>query len=211
MIKRNEEEQMYQLYVNPPRSSWSLRVWILMKTFDIPFETKIVRYLEDLNAQRQQFLTFSPTSKIPVLHDGDIVVWDSLAIIEYLAEQYPQIWAEDRIARAWSRSACAEMHSGFIHLRHICDYNPLISSPLTIVPEELECELTRLNQLWEQGLNQFGGSFLAGEQFTAVDAFFVPVAGRIQTYDLTRYFSQQALAYQKRLLSLEYLQTWLEM
>ncbi|MDO5055439.1 MAG: glutathione S-transferase [Pasteurella oralis] len=200
---------MYQLYVNPPCSSWSLRPWILLKTLHIPFEQKTVRYLDDLSEQRQQFLAFSPTSKIPVLHYQGQIIWDSLAIIEFIAEDYPQVWAEDRTARAWSRSACAEMHSGFEHLRSICHYDPINRTTLAEIPLALQTELKRINQLWEEGLDRFGGDYLAGKQFTAVDAFFVPVVGRIETYGLHHYFSESALNYQKRLLALPSLQQWL--
>lgn len=202
---------MYQLYFNPPKSSWSLRVWILLKELNIPFEPKIVRYLADHNLQRQQFKTFSPTAKIPALHADGQIIWDSLAITEFVAESYPQVWAADKIARAWSRSACAEMHSGFEHLRNICDFNPLARTPLANVSQALEQELERLNELLQQGLNQFRGNFLAGENFTAVDAFFVPVMLRIETYGLQRYFGEQVLAYQGKILSRETLKIWLAM
>ncbi|MGX2957299.1 glutathione S-transferase [Ursidibacter arcticus] len=202
---------MYQLYFNPPKSSWSLRVWVLLKQLNIPFEPKIVRYLDDLSKQRQQFNAFSPTSKIPVLYANGQAIWDSLAITEFVAERYPQVWACEPTARAWSRCACAEMHSGFEHLRNICDFNPLARTPLAEVPTELGQELARLDQLWQQGLTQFGGSFLAGENFTAVDAFFVPVVLRIETYGLHRYFSQQTLEYQRKLLALASVKEWLKM
>ncbi|WP_373818117.1 glutathione S-transferase [Glaesserella sp.] len=202
---------MLQLYVNPPKSSWSLRPWILLKVLDIPFETKIVRYLDDLIEQRKQFKQFSPTAKIPVLCVEGNMVWDSLAIVEFLAEQYPQVWAEDRFARAWSRSACAEMHSGFEHLRNICNFQPLDRIALAKIPTELEKDLARIHELWEEGLNRFGGEFLCGERFTAVDAFFMPVAGRIETYGLHRYLSEQTLAYQQRLLALPEWQAWLSL
>ncbi|KAE9533393.1 glutathione S-transferase [Ursidibacter arcticus] len=200
---------MYQLYFNPPKSSWSLRVWILLKEMNIPFESKIVRYLDDINEQRQQFKHFSPTAKIPVLYANGLAIWDSLAIIEFVAESYPQVWEKDSIARAWSRSACAEMHSGFKNLRNICDFNPLAHTPLANIPQALEQELARLNELLQQGLDQFNGNFLAGENFTAVDAFFVPVMLRIETYGLHRYFSEKVLAYQRRMLMLENLKVWL--
>lgn len=201
---------MFELYINPPKSSWSLRVWLLLKMLDIPFNTKIVRYLADINQQRQQFQQFSPTAKIPVLVDHNHTVWDSLAIVEYVAESYPQVWASDKIARAWSRSACAEMHSGFTVLREICDFRPLERLELAQTPPELVAELTRIDELWQEGLNRFSGNFLAGNEFTAVDAFFAPVALRIETYGLHRYFSEQALAYQRRLLSLPELNEWLK-
>lgn len=202
---------MYQLYFNPPISSWSLRIWILLKELNVPFEPKIVRYLEDLDKQREQFKAFSPTAKIPVLYANGSVIWDSLAIVEFIAESYPQVWAKDKMARAWSRSACAEMHSGFEYLREICGFNPLARTPLLDVPQELKRELIRLNELLGQGLSQFGGEYLAGKNFTAVDAFFVPVMIRFETYALHRYFSQPVLAYQRRILGLNTLKEWLAM
>lgn len=200
---------MYQLYVNPPKSSWSLRPWILLKVLNIPFEQKIVRYLDDLTKQREQFKAFSPTSKIPVLYMEKHVIWDSLAIVEFIAEDYSQVWAEDKFARAWSRSACAEMHSGFEQLRTICNFDPLNRIQLEHIPPELEKELQRLDELWQEGLTQFQGKYLVGNQFTAVDAFFVPVALRIETYSLHHYFSESSLTYQKHLLTLPELKEWL--
>lgn len=200
---------MYQLYINPPKSSWSLRPWILLKVLNIPFEQKIVRYLDDLAEQRTQFKNFSPTSKIPVLNVNGNVIWDSLAIVEFIAEDYPQVWAEEKFARAWSRSACAEMHSGFEQLRSICNFDPLNRIQLPHIPPELEKELQRIDELWQQGLSSFGGAYLAAEQFTAVDAFFVPVALRVETYGLHQYLCDTSLAYQKRLLALPALQEWL--
>lgn len=202
---------MYQLYFNPPKSSWSLRVWVLLEELNIPFEPKIVRYLTDLDEQRQQFKQFSPTAKIPVLYVEGLVIWDSLAITEFIAENYPQVWTEDKIARAWSRSSCAEMHSSFENLRNICDFNPLARTPLTHVPQDLERELFRLNELLTQGLSQFDGEFLASKRFTAVDAFFVPVMIRIETYGLHRYFSPLVLKYQKKIMNLSSLQKWFAM
>lgn len=200
---------MYQLYINPPKSSWSLRPWILLKVLNIPFEQKIVRYLDDLSEQRTQFKNFSPTSKIPVLNVNGNVIWDSLAIVEFIAEDYPQVWAEEKFARAWSRSACAEMHSGFEQLRSICNFDPLNRIQLEHIPLELEQELHRIDELWQDGLTQFQGKYLAGNQFTAVDAFFVPVALRIETYGLHHYFSQPSHNYQKQLLALPALKEWL--
>lgn len=200
---------MLKLYINPPHSSWSLRPWILLKTLGIPFEPKIVRYLENKTIQRRYFQTFSPTAQIPVLVEHGRTVWDSLAIVEYVAESYPQVWPANKTARAWSRSACAEMHSGFSFLRKICDFKPLERLALPTVPSELADELARLDLLWLEGLDRFGGEFLSGERFTAVDAFFVPVALRIETYGLHSFFSEASLAYQRRLLALPALSEWL--
>ncbi|WGE50965.1 glutathione S-transferase family protein [Actinobacillus equuli subsp. haemolyticus] len=201
---------MYQLYINPPKSSWSLRPWILLKMLNIPFEPKIVRYLSDINEQRQQFSSFSATAKIPVLYDNEIQIWDSLAITEYVAESYPHVWPKDKKARAWARSVCAEMHSGFEYLRNICDFRPLEKITLEALPCELEYELKRLNAIFAQGLQQFGGTYLAGMQFTAVDAFLLPIAARIQTYGLADYFDENVRIYQQQMLALPAYQEWLK-
>lgn len=201
---------MYTLYISKPFSSWSFRVWGLLKQLEIPFIEENLTYFNDPQQKSAFFAKFSPTAKIPVLYHQDQIIWDSLAIVEYLAEDYPQIWAQDRSVRAWSRSACAEMHSGFAHLREICNFSPLTHTPLSTIPPELLAELKRLNQLWEEGLNKFGGTYLAGQHFTAVDAFFLPVASRINTYGLESYFSETALAYQQKLTTLSCYQAWLK-
>lgn len=201
---------MYSLYISKPLSSWSLRPWILLKELAIPFEEIQVNFLEDRQKQRQTFVKFSPTAKIPVLHANNQIIWDSLAIVEYIAEDYPQVWAADKTARAWSRSACAEMHSGFMKLRQICGFNPLVTSPLTEVPEDVVADLKRIDQLWQEGLTQFKGPYLAGKTFTSVDAFFLPVASRIATYGLENYLSEISRCYQQRLLNLPSFQAWLK-
>jgi glutathione S-transferase len=195
---------MYSLYIaNKNYSSWSLRPWVLMQALAIPFEEKLVPFQE---SNWQEFRTFSPTGKVPCLHDGEITVWDSLAIAEYLAESHPGVWAEDRLARAWSRSAAAEMHSGFSPLRQQCSMNCGIRIQLHAISSSLQQDIDRLNELWGEGLDRFGGLFLAGDKFTAVDAFFAPVAFRVQTYNLP--LSEQAIAYVDRLLALPAMHSW---
>jgi glutathione S-transferase len=103
---------MYTLYIaNKLYSSWSLRPWVLMTEKSIPFTEQIVPFVE--GSTWTQYRSFSPNGRVPCLHDGEIVVWDSLSIVEYLAERHSGVWPTDQIARAWSRSAAAEMHSGF--------------------------------------------------------------------------------------------------
>ncbi|MCK3658989.1 glutathione S-transferase [Pasteurellaceae bacterium Pebbles2] len=205
---------MYQLHFYAPYSSWSLRPWILLKELNIPFEEKQIPYLQDKTALRQLLAQISPTAKIPLLTDGDTVIWDSLAIVEYLAEEYPQVWAQDKDARAWSRSVCAEMHSGFEQLRTFCNYDPLkrfnFSEICTAVEQQKVLqELQRIDQIWSQGLSRFGGDYLAGDKFTAVDAFFAPVVGRIEIYGLHGYLSDATLRYQQKIQHSATLQQWL--
>ncbi len=110
---------MYTLHIaNKNYSSWSLRPWLVLSAFNIPFEEKIHPFPE--NGVWDLYRTFSPSGKVPCLQDGDLIVWDSLAIIEYLAEQHPHLWPSDKTARAWARCAAAEMHSGFQTLRNNC-------------------------------------------------------------------------------------------
>jgi glutathione S-transferase len=145
---------------------------------------------------------------VPSLHDGKRIVWDSLAIAEYLAERHPGVWPADDEARAWARCAAAEMHSGFPGLRTHCSMSCGIRITLHQTPEALRTDLGRIDELWREGLRRFGGPFLAGSSFGAVDAFFCPVAFRVQTYGLE--LSAQAAAYVKRLLALPAMKRWYE-
>ncbi|WP_373100191.1 MULTISPECIES: glutathione S-transferase [Pasteurellaceae] len=200
---------MYKLYFYAPLSSWSLRPWILLKMLNIPFAEQQIPYTQDKTELSRLLATFSPTAKVPVLQDGEHYIWDSLAIVEYLAESYPQVWPADPVARAWARSACAEMHSGFEQLRSLCSYQPLKRIELAEIPPALEADIQRINRLWQEGLTRFGGDYLGGRQFTAVDAFFVPVVGRIETYGLQPYLAPQPYAYFQRISALSALQEWL--
>jgi glutathione S-transferase len=197
---------MYQLYIaNKNYSSWSLRPWLLMTQLNIPFTEQLQQFAAN---NYHSFREFSPTGKVPCLHDGEVVVWESLAIIEYLAEHSPGVWPANVAARNFARSACSEMHAGFSTLRNVCTMNCGVRVELKDPPEALALELARLDELWQQGLQQFGGPFLAGDKFTAVDAFFAPVAFRIQSYGLQ--LSAPAMAYAQLLLQLPAMQQWYE-
>lgn len=190
------------------RSSWSLRPWLMLKMAGIEFEEEIHLYLDDLAQQRQQWHAFSPTSKVPVLVDGDVTVWDSLAICLYLGERYPNIWPEDKVARAWAYSAAAEMHSGFPELRTQCDFR-VTPVEMPLVPDaNLAAELQRINELWQQGLTRFGGDFLTGNRFSVADAFYAPVVLRLLNYGLLDCLSEKATAYAKRIMDLGAMQEW---
>ncbi len=195
---------MFKLYVaNKNYSSWSLRPWVLMRELGIPFDEQL-RPFND--GPTLAFGDVSPSGRFPCLIDGDTLVWDSLAIAEYLAESHEQVWPADKIARAFARSAAAEMHSGFPHLRNICGMNVGIRVELSAIPDGLANDIARIDALWNDGLTRFGGPFLAGERFTAVDAFFSAVAFRVQIYDLK--LSAPAAAYAQRLLALPSMQDW---
>jgi glutathione S-transferase len=138
--------------------------------------------------------------------DGDTVIWDSLAIAEYLAERHDGVWPADPKARAWARSAAAEMHSGFNELRNRCSMTCGQRVRLKESPPALQRDIARLGVLWNDGLRRFGGPFLAGKSFGAVDGFYAPVAYRVQSYDLK--LDAAALAYVDRLLGIGAMQVW---
>lgn len=196
---------MYTLYIaNKNYSSWSLRPWIMMRELELLFEEKLMPFGNGSNWD--SFRKFSPAGKVPCLHDGESVMWDSLAIIEYLADRHRGVWPEDAKAKIWARCAAAEMHSGFTNLRGTCPMHVGLRIRMKPASPELQAEMDRLNELWCEGLNRFGGPFLAGEKFTAVDAFFAPVIFRIQTYGLI--MNTQASAYVKRMLAMPTMQQW---
>ena len=196
---------MYVLYIgNQNYSSWSLRPWFLLRALEIPFEAR-VRPLDE-GSSRQKFRAFSPNGRVPCLHDGKTVVWDSLAIVEYLAERHPGVWPETRDARAWSRSAASEMHSGFGALRSRCSMNCSLRVELAEIGDDLAADIARIDELWSEGLSRFGGPCLAAPRPTAVDAFFAPVASRVDTYGLK--LGPAALAYGTRLLEHPAMREW---
>lgn len=188
---------------NKNYSSWSLRPWVLLSELGVPFEERMHVFAEGSNWET--FRAFSPNGRVPCLHDGDVVVWDSLAIAEYIAERHPA-WPQEAHARAWARSAAAEMHSGFGALRQQCSMSCGQRVRLHESGPALLADIARIDELWREGLQRFGGPFLAGPQFTVVDAFYAPVAFRIQTYGLA--MGAEASAYATRLLARPSTQRW---
>ena len=196
---------MYDLYIgNKNYSSWSLRPWLLMRELAVTFNEHLLRF-GDVPAW-DKFRTLSPSGKVPFLVDGDTMVWESLAIAEYLAERHPGVWPADRAARSYARSAASEMHAGFGELRSRCSMSCGVRIRLHETPPALERDIARMESLWSDGLSRFGGPFLAGKNFTAVDAFFAPVAFRVQTYGLA--LDTDAAAYVARLLGLPSMRAW---
>jgi glutathione S-transferase len=196
---------MYDLYIaNKNYSSWSLRPWVLMRELEIAFREHLVPFGQE--SSWENYRKISPSGKVPCLIDGDIVVWDSLAITEYLAERHAGVWPVSAGARAWARSAAAEMHSGFGELRGRCSMSCGLRIRLKEFPAVLDGDLARLGALWNDGLRRFGGPFLAGDAFTAVDAFYAPVAFRIQTYGLS--LDPAAAAYTEFLLGTRAMREW---
>ena len=177
-----------------------------MQQLGISFEERLIPFVSA--DQVSPFFDFSPTGKVPCLVGAEVTIWDSLSITEYLAEHHSGVWPKASGARHWARSASAEMHSGFGTLRRICTMNCGVRVQLPAITDELRIDLERIDQLWLEGLGRFGGPFLAGASFTAVDAFFCPVAFRIQTYGLV--LSPRAMNYARTLLELPTMQRWYE-
>lgn len=191
------------LYIaNKNYSSWSLRPWLVMKMLGIPFTERLTFF------GTADFKAFSPTGRVPCLVDGAITVWDSLAIVEYLAERHANVWPADAVARAWARSAAAEMHSGFSELRNRCGMSCGVRVALRERPPGLLDDIARMRALWEEGLFRFGGPFLAGPAFSAVDAFYAPVAFRALIYGLD--FGAAGNAYAERIRALPAMRDWYE-
>ena len=184
---------MLKLYIgNKNYSSWSMRPWVLMTQAGIAFEEVVVRFDSfDAGSQFKQALAgLSPTGKVPVLVDGDLVVWDTLAIAEYLAEQFPELhlWPREADKRARARSVCAEMHSGFAALRGAFPMNiearlPQVGALALRDKPAVRADLDRLLAMWQLLLVEHGGPFLFG-RFSVADAFFAPVAMRMRSYAL---------------------------
>jgi glutathione S-transferase len=196
---------MYELFIaNKNYSSWSLRAWVLMRQLALPFREHLIQMLD--GSSWEAFRKVSPSGRVPCLRDGEIIVWDTIGITEYLAERHPGVWPADPQARTWSRCAAAEMHAGFATLRERCSMNCGLRVRLRDLPPLLQRDVHRINDLWNEGLTRFGGPFLAGNDFSAVDAFFAPVAFRAQTYSLP--FDDRGAAYVARLLALPAMQAW---
>jgi glutathione S-transferase len=171
---------------------------------DIPFNERLLPFgRHDL---WKAFRELSPAGKVPCLADQGGVVWESLAIVEYLAERHDKVWPAKPAARAWARSAAAEMHAGFSELRSRCSMSCGVRIRLHEMTVPLKADLARLGALWNDGLRRFGGPFLAGKEFSGVDAFFAPVAFRIQSYGLK--LDAAGTAYAQRLLDLPAMREW---
>jgi glutathione S-transferase len=204
-----------QLYIgNKNYSSWSLRIWLLMKQLDIAFSERKLRFdFSEGSPFKKTLLAIAPVARVPLLVDDDgFAVWDSLAIAEYLADRFPDknVWPADRLQRARARSLCAEMHSGFAALRERCPMN--IEASLTEVGEraarewpEVIADVRRIDEMWSGQLAASGGPFLFGP-FGAVDAYFAPVCVRIATYGLA--VGASSRAYAERMLTLPSMREW---
>ena len=196
---------MYKLITaNRNYSSWSLRPWVLMKTLEIPFEDEIVTFA-GLN-NYDEFRGFAPNGMVPVLVDGERTVWDSLAIILYLADRHSGVWPQDEEAKAWAQCVACEMHSGFAALRNDCTMNVGVRVQRKPESYALMRDTARVAEIFEEGLERFGGPFLAGPTFTAADAFFAPVVFRVRTYGIE--LDQLGGAWVERMLAMPAMKDW---
>jgi glutathione S-transferase len=167
---------------NKNYSSWSMRPWVALTAFNIPFTE--VRVLLDQQETANNIAKYTYSGRVPVLLAGDITIWDSLAICEYLAEQFPDkhLWPQDVAARAMARSVCAEMHSSFASLRSTMSMNIRASWPGRGRTPDTQADIGRISEIWEECLSRFGhNEFLFGD-FSIADAFFAPVVMRFKTY-----------------------------
>ncbi len=170
---------------NKNYSSWSMRPWVAMTAFGIPF--KEVRILLDQPDTSEKIAEFSSAGRVPVLVSGEMTIWDSLAICEYLAEQFPEknMWPEDVAARAMARSVCAEMHSGFGELRRAMPMNIKMHFPGSGRTTGAQADIGRISEIWEECFSKFGHQrFLFGD-FSIADAYFAPVVMRFTTYEVS--------------------------
>lgn len=200
-----------QLVIGTKRwSTWSMRPWLALTHTGAPFEEVLIELRQENNVSGEAIRGHSPSGLVPALKDGELTVWDSLAICEYLAERYPQLWPADPAARAHARAAAAEMHSGFGSLRGECpmaleaEPKPVELSPAT------GKDIRRIVALWREMLDRWGGPFLAGG-WSIADAFYTPVATRFRTYGVkpTDYGDDgTAGAYAERLLETPEFLAW---
>jgi len=205
-----------QLFIgNKNYSSWSMRPWVMLKQAGIAFDEVRIRF--DAFSPESQFKTalarISPAGRVPVLVDGDLTVWDTLAIAEYVAEKFPakHLWPQDAKQRARARSVCAEMHSGFGALRTHFPMNieatlPEVGARLLAEQPAVRADLERLIAMWTALLEAHGGPLLFG-RFSIADAYFAPVVMRLKTYGLP--VPPAIAAYMKRVGELPGIAAWI--
>jgi glutathione S-transferase len=207
-----------QLYVgNKNYSSWSMRPWVLLKQAGIPFDEVKVRFdsFDADSSFKKTVGALSPAGRVPILKDGDLVVWDTLAIAEYVAEQFPdkQLWPADKSRRARARSLCAEMHSGFGSLRSHCPMNIEASLPDTGAliwrdQPAVRSDVGRIVAMWSELLQAVGGEQFLFGGFGVADAYFAPVCMRLKTYALP--VPATITAYVERICAAPGVKAWID-
>ncbi|MEH2476605.1 glutathione S-transferase [Nitrobacteraceae bacterium AZCC 2161] len=193
---------------NKNYSSWSMRPWLALKACNIAFD-EVVIPLYTGAADKQRILGFSQSGKVPALVDGDVTVWDSLAIIEYAAERFPEarLWPEDRAGRAHARSISAEMHSGFMALRNECGMNLHRPVKAKALSDDAKANIKRIQEIWAECHERYGkiGPYLFGE-FTGADAMYAPVVHRFLSYAID--VTPEARGYMDAMRALPAFQQW---
>ncbi|MBL8569838.1 MAG: glutathione S-transferase family protein [Phreatobacter sp.] len=193
---------------NKAYSSWSFRPWLLMRVLGLPFEEELIPLYRDGSAERIR--AASPGGKVPALIDGDIVVWESLSIIEYIADRFPdRVWPFDRAARAHARSLSTEMHAGFAALRSRCPMNIRRAPKSVTLGPDVEANVARIVAGWTEARSRFGagGPFLYGA-FSGADAMYAPVVSRFHSYAVA--VPPPVRAYMERIMALPAWQEWKE-
>jgi glutathione S-transferase len=193
---------------NKNYSSWSMRPWLALRAGGIAFDEVFIP-LYTGEADKNRILAVTPSGKVPALVDGDVTIWDSLAIIEYVAERFPQarLWPEDRAARAHARSISAEMHSGFMALRNECGMNLHRPIGAIALSADARANIARIQQIWIECRERYGksGPFLFGS-FSGADAMFAPVVHRFRTYAIE--VAPAARDYMSAMMTLPAFQEW---
>jgi len=194
---------------NQRYSSWSLRPWLALAHHDVPFEEAVIPLYGP--GSKEAILRHSPAGKVPVLRDGDLTVWDTLAILEYLAERFPEwaLWPRDPARRALARSVSAEMHSGFAALRDVLPMDVLAHEPDRPRNPATEADIARITAIWRQcrEASAADGPFLFGG-FTAADCMYAPVVFRFDRYGVK--LDPACRAYVDTMLALPAMQRWVE-
>lgn len=193
---------------NKNYSSWSMRPWVALKAGGIPF-TEIFIPLYTGEADKQRILNVTKSGKVPALIDGEVTVWDSLAIIEYVAERFPEagLWPQDCAARAHARSISAEMHAGFMALRNECGMNLHRSIRAKVLSEQARADIARVQQIWIECRARYTaqGPFLFGT-FSGADAMYAPVVHRFRTYAVD--VAPPVQAYMDTMMALPAFEEW---
>ena len=206
---------MLDLFIgNKNYSTWSMRPWLVLKHFDIHFKEHLIPF-DDFKLEspfKKTILTINPTGKVPALKDDELLIWDSLAICEYLAETFPEksLWPKDKKQRARARSMSAEMHSSFMTLRSTCDMNldadlSEVGAKLWAKKPQLQEDVKRIQALWAERPSQDG--FLCGNEFSIADAFYAPVVMRFIGYGIP--VSEDSQMYMQKILKLPAVQQWM--
>ena len=194
---------------NKNYSSWSLRPWLVLKRTTVAFDEVVIPLYQP--GSRETILKFSPSGRLPALHHGEVTVWDSLAICEYLADSFPTfgLWPKDPAARALARAVSSEMHAGFAALREHLPMNVRSSFPNRAPTQEAQADINRIMALWRDCRSRYGegnGPFLFGD-FTIADAMYAPVVSRFRTYRIE--LERDAQAYCDTVIAWPAMQEWI--